>query len=224
MLTVLDSLAEDSRFLQSYRRLTTFQAWRTHLDGRVSSDSLEFFLEAQNDALASHVSARLGSWRQALKSLRSFIENVCFFLYYKDHPVELELWVQGRHRLGFASLFDYRERHPAIASPKSMVSGLQIVRKEYAVLSRAVHATGTGFRMTSGAQGTRLWSDDVARLGSWTTREKRCIEGINLLLMNCFSDMLKGAAHRQLRQSIGLAVSKNRRVAVKKELQIKLLD
>ena len=47
MLTVLDSLAEDSRFLQSYRRLTTFQAWRTHLDGRVSSDSLEFFLEAQ---------------------------------------------------------------------------------------------------------------------------------------------------------------------------------
>ena len=61
------------------------------LEPRMTADSLAFFLEAQNDALVSHVFGNLGSWRSALKALRSCIENVAFCLYYKDHPVELHL-------------------------------------------------------------------------------------------------------------------------------------
>ena len=93
MARVATELAKkDTIFLTSYRRIVSLQAWRTFLELRISADSLAFFLEAQNDALTSHVFASLGSWRSALKALRSCIENVAFCLYYKDHPVEFRLW------------------------------------------------------------------------------------------------------------------------------------
>src|SRR5215213_4616852 len=86
-------------FLESYSRLVSMNAWRSNiLEDRISTGSLEFFAEALNDALVSHVFARIGSWRSALISLRSCIENTCYCLFYKDHPVELRLWEGGTHR------------------------------------------------------------------------------------------------------------------------------
>src|SRR5580700_8104765 len=93
MAVVSAELAKDQAlYLASYRRLVSLQAWRAHVETRISEGSLAFFLEAQNDALTSHVFGRLGSWRSALKALRGCIDNVLFCVYYKDHPVELELW------------------------------------------------------------------------------------------------------------------------------------
>src|SRR5262249_46734910 len=92
--------AQRKKYLDSYRRIVTLNAWRTELlEKTISPESLAFFLESQNDALTSHVFSRFGSWRSALKSLRSCIENVLFCLFYKDHPIELQLWHKGRHRL-----------------------------------------------------------------------------------------------------------------------------
>lgn len=56
---------QQPRFLESYRRMVSLQAWRAFLETRVSEASLSFFLEAQNDALTSHVFANLGSWRSS---------------------------------------------------------------------------------------------------------------------------------------------------------------
>ena len=51
---------QDKKFLQSYARLVSLQAWRKHIiEPDCSAEALRFFLEAQNDALVSHVLARL---------------------------------------------------------------------------------------------------------------------------------------------------------------------
>jgi hypothetical protein len=108
--------ASETTFQGSYARITSFQAWRTELlENMIGADALGFFLEAQNDALVSHVFAGMGTWRAALKSLRSCLENVLFCLYYKDHAVELQLWHSGKHRLGFRDLEKYFREHPSIS-------------------------------------------------------------------------------------------------------------
>jgi hypothetical protein len=140
---VLSELAKKRKnYLSSYTRLTSLNSWREELVSQVvSPDSLAFFLEAQNDALISHVFASMGSWRSALKSLRGCIENTLHCLYFKDHPVELQLWSVGRFRLAFSELCDYFLHHPQFDAVPPHLSGLDLVRKEYGVLSRAVHGS-----------------------------------------------------------------------------------
>src|SRR5437870_9984913 len=71
--------SQANKFFKSYRRIVSLQAWRSELlETAISSGSLSFFLEAQNDALTSHALAGCGSWRSSLQALRSCIENVLF--------------------------------------------------------------------------------------------------------------------------------------------------
>jgi hypothetical protein len=97
-----------SKFIASFVRISSIQAWRvTLLRDVLDEDSEAFFFEAQNDLLVSHCLARSGSFRQALKALRSAIDNVLFTLYYKDHPVELRKWELSQHKLSFTELHNY---------------------------------------------------------------------------------------------------------------------
>src|SRR5579859_6122268 len=71
-------------FLKSYARLVSINLWREQLLSTIlTQGSLGFFLEAQNDALVSHVLASQGAWRASLQSLRAFLESVLFCLYFK---------------------------------------------------------------------------------------------------------------------------------------------
>jgi len=172
-------LGGKDQFKQSYRRLCCFNAVQhTFIVPNFSSGSAAFFLEAQNDALVSHVNANLGSWRTALQSLRSCIENVLSSIYFSQHPVELELWSQGEFRTSFQDLYKYLVRHPSLAKIDLATSGLSDLKVEYEVLSKAVHASALDFRMTDGASKILLWSDEEAKLGAWSTREKKVIEAI----------------------------------------------
>lgn len=205
----IDSLAgESEKFLESYTRLVSLQAWRMELLERtISPEALRFFFEAQNDALVSHFLARQGCWRSALKSLRSCIENTMQCLYYKDHPVELELWQLGNHRLGRSALQAYLEAHPKIREIKPQkVTGLEFLAQEYGTLSRAVHASAKGFRMTVDADVVQLCSDDRASLGKWLTREKSVLISINLLLIAMYKPELEAGRLSGLRESIALAI------------------
>jgi hypothetical protein len=59
--------AHPDKFLASYKTIASLNAWRENLIIQVVSEEASlFFLEAQNDALISHVLARMGSWRSAL--------------------------------------------------------------------------------------------------------------------------------------------------------------
>ena len=219
--TALD--ASSDVFKNSYRRLTSLQAWRSMLlEQRLAAASLAFFLEAQNDVLVSHTLAQVGSWRSALQALRSCLENVAVCLYYKDHPVELRLWQDGRHRIGFSAGVGYLRQHPDLKGVPATISGLDTLEKEYGVLSRAVHASAANFRMTADAATTILCSSSAVSLGKWRTRESECVSSLNLLLTSLYRLDLQGARLPGLRQAISLAVPAGRYPEVKARLKVAL--
>ena len=203
---VANGLADQSDlYLASYQRLVSLQSWRAFLESRISEESLAFFLEAQNDALTSHVFANLGTWRAALKALRSCIENIAFCLYYKDHPIELRLWSNGNHKLPISDYLAYLESHPQRVTV-AQVDPVPHLQKEYSTLSKAVHASAKGFRMTNDIKTTLLFSEAKASLNQWESRERVVITHLNLLLLAHYRAQLAGAAESGLREAIGLAV------------------
>jgi hypothetical protein len=198
---------EDTRFLGCYKRLVSLQAWRTELlEASISEGALGFFLEAQNDGLVSLVLARLGSHRAALQSLRSCLENVLFATFYMDHPVELRLWKNGKHRLGFKELESYFQSHPDLSGVDLASYAFQELSTEYSTLSRAVHGSAVSFRMSAAETGTHLWSDDKARIGKYATRHSHTIAAINLLLLLLFRNHLQGTARPNLRKAISYVI------------------
>ena len=211
-------------FQTSYKRLTTLQAWRAYvLEPNLSEDSFAFFLEAQNDALLSHVQASMGCWRIALNSLRSCIENSILTVYYMDHPIELALWSQGIFRIGFRETINYLKKHPLMSSlpaNSQHIMGIPLIEQEYRNLSRAVHASSRDFRMTEEGKAISLWSPDEKRISIWSTHEKRTIEGINLLFLNLFRIYLTGAKQMNLRKSLSFSIPKTKDAKIKSTLKV----
>lgn len=215
--------AQLPRFAVSYRRLVSLSAWRDPLLSTLSDEpALAFFVEGQNDAVLSHVQARLGSWRLALKSLRSTLENVLSFVYFREHPVEARLWSLGDFRPSARELFDYAAKHPDLRGLPDEVTGLPALKDEYATLSRAVHGSAVGFRMTAQCAIPALTIPDRARLGMWSAREKQVLVGVNLLLTSLFRAHLSGAAHPNLRTSIGDVVPRGMHLRVADEMGVRL--
>jgi len=211
------------KYAASYNRLVSLQAWRSELFCDVlSPDAEDFFREAHNDALMSHALARQGAWRVALMSLRSLIENTVFGLYYCEHPVELQQWSNGEHKLGFSETISYLLRHPKVSHLDDLITGVDILKSEYATLSKAVHGSARAFRMSRDGVVTGLNLNSPADLGAWSTREKSTITGLNLLLLCFFADHIKGAALPNLRKSVSLAIPVARHQAIKTALKITL--
>ncbi|VVM55913.1 hypothetical protein PS647_01724 [Pseudomonas fluorescens] len=220
-LQQLDSQKE--KYSASYFRLVSLQAWRSELlCDLLPSDAEEFFQEAHNDALMSHALARQGAWRVALMSLRSLIENTIFGLYYCDHPVELQQWLNGEHKLGFSETISYLLRHPKLKDLDGSITGIENLKSEYATLSKAVHGSAKAFRMSRDGTVKGLNLNSLADLGAWSTREKATITGLNLLLLCFFADHVKGAALPNLRKSISLAVPVAKHSAIRAALQVTL--
>lgn len=217
----LASLSSSAIFKESYRRITALQALKVYIiEQQFTSGSVAFFYEAHNDALVSHVNASIGSWRSALQSLRSCIENILSSLYYADHPVELALWALGEHRITLSDLLKYFERHPRLTSVDESVTGIKTLRSEYATLSKAVHGSAANFRMTDQASTILLWSDDRARASMWATREKKSLEAISLCIIALHAERLQGAALAPLRDVLALSVGSASRRALKRALHV----
>ena len=214
-------VGERQRFLESYARIASLNAWREQLLAHViSADSLGFFLEAQNDALTSHVFARFGAWRSAYQALRSCIENIAMCGYFKDHPVELRRWHIGAFRIAFSAVHDYLEVHPDLAKHTN-VNGLAGLKREDANPMQSCSCS-RAFSDDCRTGGTRLWSGDHASAGKWATRERETLRAVNLLLMTMFREHLQGAKLPALRGIIRQIMPVSRRPAVKKDLAIVL--
>ncbi|WP_340053382.1 hypothetical protein [Pseudomonas sp. JAI120] len=210
-------------FSESYARLVSLQAWRSELLCNILDEESEaFFKEAHNDALMSHALARQGAWRVALMSMRSLIENTFFGLYYCEHPVELHQWLSGNHKLGFTEMTTYLSRHPRLSELDVALTGIEVLKKEYSTLSKAVHGSAKKFRMTRTGVVTGLNINSVQDLGAWSAREAATIAAVNLLLMCFFAKHLSGAALPNLRKSISLAVPARKHASLKEKLQITL--
>lgn len=210
-------------YSESYSRLVSLNAWRSELFSNLfDADTAEFFQEAHNDALMSHALARQGAWRVALMSLRSLIENTLFGLYYCEHPVELQQWLIGEHKLGFSETIMYLSRHPKLKKLDEALTGVEILKKEYATLSKAVHGSAKVFRMSRDGTVTGLNLSSPAELGAWNSREKATIAAINLLLTCFFAEHLSGAALPNLRKSISLAIPVKKHANLRASLQVTL--
>ena len=208
-------------FSESYRRLASLNALKNDIViPNFSPDSAAFFFEAHNDALVSHVMASSGSWRGALQALRSCLENALNVIYYRDHPVELQLWLNGSSRLSFSELFNYMERHPKLSTFTTTENGLQLIKDEYSTLSRAVHGSAVNFRMTSGEPTVLLWSQEAARAGAWAAREIKVVEAITLVLAFLFAEKFTGAQLTGLKTMMRYSISASKRTVIKDKLGI----
>ncbi len=221
-----DTLESNNNFyIESYKRLSSFEAWKAYvLENKISSQSLSFYLEAQNDALLSYAFARIGSWRSALQCLRSVIENTLFFLYYKDHSVEYELWELGKHKLPISEYVKYISNHPKMCSLDDNLSGLALLKSEHSTLSKAVHASSINFRMTNNSPFPALMQPDVIKLNQWQSREKKVVLIINLILIAMYFDDLEGAKLRSLRKSISFAIPIRLHEQIRNQYNIQLFE
>jgi len=219
----LSTLYDSTYYIESYRRIVSLQAWRTcFFEQHISEGSLGFFLEAQNDALVSHVLAQQGMWRSSLKSLRSVIENIAFCIYYMDHPVEQRLWDKGKDSPTISSFFEYLKKHPDLSDVSCDINGLDMMQKEWRTLSLAVHGSARNFRMTGQGKIPSLFSSARDKVGAWSTRESKCLLGVNLTLVSLFREHLQGAKLRNLRKAISLVILEVKHANIKSELNINL--
>jgi len=224
-IRIEDPSESDEVFLRSYKRLTSLNSWQEFVVKRKASDeAYAFFIEAHNDAVSSHVLARIGSWRAALQSLRSCLENVFFCEYYKDHPVELRLWCDGKHRITFSEMVAYFKVHPDFFSLPAQFVDFSQIQREYSTLSRAVHASARSFRMTASDTKTIIWEKDAAKLNMWDSRQREVIMLLNYFLLTSYRTEVNGARLPGLRKAIGYSLdNEDHRTRVKEILGVNIL-
>lgn len=196
----------DEQYKLAFRRLVSMQAWRSEiLEERMSQGAGQFVLEGQNDLLIAYICARTGQWRAALQAQRAALESYFNALYFMDHPVELELWSRGKFKTRFSENLSYLEGHPLLLGLNSRLTGLEILKQEYATLSMAVHGSAKSFRMTKDS-GPKYFVVDGASKGQWVTRNKLIMRGLNLLLLSLFRDSLSATKKRNLRKSVSFSL------------------
>lgn len=215
-----DGLEGHDIFGRAFRRLVAMQAWRSELlDTKTSTAALQFAIEGQNDLLAAYLLARGGQWRSALQAQRAALENYLNFLFFKDHPVELELWADGRYQTQFSELLSYFLKHPLNSGREPKRCGLDTIKSEYAVLSKAVHGSAAAFRMSSD-DGPKFFVQDQALLGKWDHRNRLVVRGLCLLMLSLFRDDLVATRKRNLRKSLALALRPGDKGWIKNEYQV----
>lgn len=141
-------------------------------------------------------------------------------LYFRDHPVELELWKADQFRIGFAELKRYFESHPRIGQKDAELAGLNVLGKQYRILSKAVHGSGIEFRMTKGVEVPVIYGDEKLAVERWITNQKFVLLGLNLLLIAFFRTNISGTAHSNIRSALSHIVPKSTKSRLKTEWRI----
>ena len=207
--------AHTDKYEKSYLKVSSVQAWRDIISDTLGSESIQFYDEAQNDLLTSHIFAQVGFWRSSLKALRSGLENVLQCLYYKDHPIEYLMWEEGRHRLSFSELILYFEQHPTIKKRSKDLINLEGIKRELYTLSRAVHGSAPSFRMTRPGNFPIIATDDPASVGMWATRESCTISAINSILLGLYAEKMDGSRFLNQRKIIAVNLTQKQKRAAK---------
>ena len=226
--TISDNIASfkgKKALLESYARLATLNAIKLDLiEGDWSEPAKRFFEEAHNDAMLSHLNASFGSWRPALQSMRSFLENTMMAIYYSEHPVELLKWERGDHRIEPRDLREYVASHPVIALVASDTDLKKELDSEYRDLSAAVHGSKSIFRMTNSDGKPNLAETKPERLGKWAARERATVNLCVLMLASFFNQGLDGAKRQPMRDSMRISLSKKSKAALKKHFNVRIGD
>ncbi len=202
--------------IESYARVAALNAVKVDLiDQYFPPEAAQFFFEAHNDAVLSHVNASFGCWRPALQALRSFMENTFSAIYYAEHPIELEKWKSGKFYIQPKDLREYVAEHPKVLELAKALNLKALLDDEYSTLSKAVHASNSLFRMTSADGKTSITKPNRADLGKWATRERTTVSLCLTVITSVMRDHLEGAKLSNLRGALGIAVGTPYRSALK---------
>ena len=205
---------DNPKLIESYARIAALNAIKIDLVEPIfSKGAAQFFFEAHNDALLSHVNASMGSWR-------SFLENTLAAVYYQDHPVEFTKWESGAFRISPKELREYICEHPLIVELANELDLKAILDSEYAILSKAVHGSSSLFRMTSSNGKTNIATAALPDLGKWASRERETVNLCVVILVSVFKDQLDGAKLPGLRKALGIPLLSKSRSALKSKLGI----
>lgn len=219
----ISNLSGEDALIESYSRIAAVNALKVDLINQYfPSDAAQFFFEAHNDAILSHVNASFGCWRPALQSLRSFMENTFSSIYYAEHPVELEKWKNGNFYIQPKDLREYVVEHPKVQKLASSIGLKSLLDTEYATLSKAVHASNSLFRMTSADGKTSIAKPNMADLGKWATRERSTVNLCVTIILSVMRDHLDGAKLPNLRDALGIALNSNCRSALRTHSSISI--
>ena len=196
----------------SYMRMASLQAWKTEFfEATMPMHALAFYVEAQNDAVLSQVLAMQGLCRSSLQAMRSCVENVYGMIYYQDHPIELEQWMQGKHRMDRSEYSSYIKKHPRLQGKLVEDCGVVALDNLYILLNHAVHASSVGFRMAMNPPSLTIAVDDHVRFKKWNTSHSHLISEINMLLLSIYGNKIAGAAKLGLKRAIYLSLSPRQR-------------
>lgn len=213
----------NTKLLESYARVAGLNALKLDLiKHNFPKGAAQFFYEAHNDALLSHAHASFGSWRPALQSLRSFVENTLASVYYLDHPVEFTKWASGAFKISPRELREYVVEHPKVLTVAKEIGLKDKLDQEYSTLSKAVHGSNSLFRMTSSDGKTNLASATLPDLGKWSARERTSVDLCVTILASILQEHLDGAKVPELRRSLASTLQTNSRAALKKHLKINI--
>ncbi|MGV2111936.1 hypothetical protein ACQZ46_11720 [Agrobacterium salinitolerans] len=223
IVTNIITFKDDDKLVESYARIAAINALKVDVvEPHLPKGAAHFFFEAHNDALLSHVNASFGSWRPALQSLRSFMENTMAAIYYFDHRVEYEKWCTGDFQISPRELREYIAEHPKLAKIIKELDFKAALDKEYGTLSKAVHGSSSLFRMTTADGKTNIANPSVADLGKWSARERSAIDLCITALVGVLSDYLDGAKMQNLRAVLRTAIQSNSRAALKKHMDVSI--
>lgn len=212
----IKALSQNAALVESYGRIAAVNGIKVDIvDRYFPSEAAQFFFEAHNDLILSHVNASFGCWRPALQALRSFMENTFSSIYYAEHPVELQKWKSGKFYIQPKHLRSYVCEHPKISDLAGAIDLRSLLDKEYDTLSQAVHASNYLFRMTSADGRTAVMKPDPADLGKWAARERTTVSLCVTVLTCAMRDCLEGAKLSNLRGALGIAVGSACRSALK---------
>lgn len=212
----LNAFRGNTKLIESYYRIAAINAIKIDLiEPNFPEGAAHFFFEAHNDALLSHTNASFGSWRPALQSLRSFMENTLAALYYLDHPVEFEKWKAGIFYITPKDLREYAAEHPKVASLAKSINIKNLLDREYGTLSKAVHGSNVLFRMTTSDGKTNIGNANLADLAKWSTRERVSIDVCLTVVVGILHEYLDGAKMPNLRGAMRLALLPNSKSALK---------
>lgn len=224
--SIVSNIAEfegNEKLVESYARIAAINALKVDIvEPHFPKGAANFFFEAHNDSLISHVNASYGSWRSALQALRSFMENTMAAIYYLDHPVEFVKWSAGNFRMSPKEMREYISEHPRLHKLANELELKVALDKEYATLSKAVHGTNSMFRMTTADGKTNIANPSLAELGKWSSRERSAVDICMTSLVGVVSEHFDGAKMPNLRAALSIAIRSNSRAALKKHLDVSI--
>lgn len=177
-------------------------AWAAFLEeeGIIGHSKFRLFVETSVDIQASASLALAGYYRQSILILRSWLEIIFRNVYFVDHPVELELWLDQRENApGFHELVKYLFKLPQFrdgALPETYKSEFENL---YRSLSKAVH--GVGIEYERGL----AWTYDEGFFNQWFQYLEEVFTATSLVLLLKFRDRLarRGNFREEIKDSLG---------------------